>query len=547
MKKAIKIFAAALIAITAAACSSAEKMAQMAENVVVKCNPEVLEVIGGNIDATITVTYPEKYFHPKAILAVTPVLVYEGGEQAMAPFMYQGERVQDNYKVVPSIGGSVIERVHFNYVPGMEKAYLELRGIVSYKTKSANLPTRKVADGCNTTYMLVKQGGNYDYKADNYQDVIPQTAEGQILYLINSADVRPAQLKGQSIKDFQDALDEINANGRKTLKGTEIVAYASPDCRQDLNDKLSDKRAGSAEKAWAKVVKDHEATDPEVRSIGEDWEGFKELVSESNIQDKDLILRVLSMYSDPAVRESEIKNMSEIYTELKSGVLPELRRARFIANVEYQNYTADELKKLVDDNIDVLDEEALLRVASLVDTDKKVDIYKKAVDKYGSDRAQYNLGVAYLDLGKDDLAQQAFDKVKAADADLQNAKGVIALRKGDYAAATKAFSAAGDDNAKANQGIVDILTGNYAKAAAELADAKGCCHNTVLAYILTGQLDKAAEAVHCNDPKVHYLKAIIAARQGKAAEVKEALEKAYANDALKARAAKDIEFAGIKL
>ena len=201
----------------------------------------------------------------------------------------------------------------------------------------------------------------------------------------------------------------------------------------------------------------------------------------------------------------------------------------------------------MDDNIDVLDEEALLRVASLVDTDKKVDIYKKAVDKYGSDRAQYNLGVAYLDLGKDDLAQQAFDKVKAADADLQNAKGVIALRKGDYAAATKAFSAAGDDNAKANQGIVDILTGNYAKAAAELADAKGCCHNTVLAYILTGQLDKAAEAVHCNDPKVHYLKAIIAARQGKAAEVKEALEKADANDALKARAAKDIEFAGIKL
>ena len=547
MKRTLRILAAVVIAITAAACSSAEKMAELADNVKVVCVPSVLEVVNGNIDATITVTYPEKYFHPKAILAVTPVLVYEGGEQAMSPFMYQGEKVKDNYKVVPSTGGTVTERVHFSYVPGMEKSYLELRGIASYKTKAVNLPSRKVADGCNTTYMLVKDFGNIDFKADNYQDIIPQTAEGQILYTINSADVRPAQLNGQSIKDFQAALDEINANGRKTLTGTEIVAYASPDGGEALNDRLSDKRAGTAEKAWDKVVKGHEASDPLVKSVGEDWEGFKELVSESNIQDKDLILRVLSMYSDPAVRESEIKNMSEIYTELKSGVLPELRRARFIANVEYQNYTADELKTLVDRNIDVLDEEALLRVASLVDADKKVDIYKKAVDKYGSDRAQYNLGVAYLDLGKDDLAEQAFNKVKALDADLQNAKGIIALRKGDYDAAYKAFTAAGDANGKANQGIVDILTGNYDKAAAELADAKGCCNNTVLAYILTNQLDKAAAAVHCNDPRVHYLKAIIAARQGKADEVKAALEKAYANDALKARAAKDVEFAGFNL
>ena len=547
MKKAFRILAAALIAITAAACSSAEKMAELAENVRVVCVPEVLEVVNGNIDATLTVTYPEKYFHPKAILAVTPVLVYEGGEQAMSPFMYQGEKVKDNYKVVPSAGGTVTERVHFKYVPGMEKSYLELRGVASYKTKAITLPSRKVADGCNTTYMLVKDFGSIGYKADNYQDIIPQTAEGQILYTINSADVRAAQLKGQSITDFQAALDEINANSRKTLKGTEIVAYASPDGGESLNDKLSDKRAGTAEKAWAKVVKGHEATDPAVKSIGEDWEGFKELVSESNIQDKDLILRVLSMYSDPAVRESEIKNMSEIYTELKSGVLPELRRARFIANVEYQNYTADELKTLVDRNIDVLDEEALLRVASLVDTDKKVDIYKKAVDKYGSDRAQFNLGVAYLALGKDDLAEQAFGKVKAADADLQNAKGIIALHKGDYDAATKAFNAAGDANGKANLGIVDILTGNYAKAASELADAPGCCNNTVLAYILNGQYDKAAAAVHCDDPRVHYLKAIIAARQGKSADVKAELEKAYANDELKARAAKDVEFAGFNL
>lgn len=547
MKKVLKVMAVAVLALAAAACSSAEKMAELAENVVVECTPSVLEVIGGNIDATVNVTYPEKYFHPKAILEVTPVIVYEGGEQAMAPLMYQGEKVQDNYKVVPSAGSTVTEKLHFTYVPGMEKAYLELRGVASYKTKSVNLPSKKVADGCNTTYMLVKKDGNISYKADEYMDIIPQTAEGQILYTINSSDVRGAQLKGQSIKDFQAALDEINANERKTLKGTEVVAYASPDGGESLNGKLSDKRASSAEKAWTKVVKGHEASDPEVKSIGQDWEGFQELVSKSNIEDKDLILRVLSMYSDPAVRESEIKNMSEIYSELKGEVLPELRRARFIANVEYQNYTADELKKLVDENADVLDEEALLRVASLVDTDKKIDIYKKAISKFGSDRAQFNLGVAYLALGKNELAQKAFNAVKTNDGDLQNAKGVVALRNGDLTAAAKAFAAAGTDDAKANAGIVDILTGNYAKAASELADAKGCCHNTVLAYLLNGQLDKAAASAKCKDPKVKYLQAIIAARQGKAADVKSNLELASKNADLAARVAKDVEFAGINL
>ena len=349
------------------------------------------------------------------------------------------------------------------------------------------------------------------------------------------------------MKDFQAALDEISANERKTLKGTEIVAYASPDGGEELNDKLSDKRAGSAEKAWNKVVKGHEASAPEVKSIGQDWDGFKELVSNSDIQDKDLILRVLSMYSDPAVRENEIKNMSQIYTELKGEVLPELRRARLIANVEYQNYTAEELTKLLDENIDVLDEEALLRAASLVDLDKKEPVYKKAVSKYNSDRAQFNLAVLYLQQNKLDLAESALAKVSAKDADYQNAKGVIALRKGDLAEAAKCFNASNTDDAKANMGIVDILSGNYAKAAEELKDAKGCCHNTVLAYILTGQLDKAEAAAHCQDAPVQYLRAIIAARQGKTADVKGYIEKASKNEKLAKRAVKDIEFAGLSL
>ena len=195
MKKITKLLSVAVLSIAAVACGSPEKMAKMAENVIVKCNPAVLEVVGGEINADVTVTYPEDYFHPKAILEVVPVIVYEGGEVAMESLMFQGEKVKDNFEVVPSDGATITKKVKFQYVPGMEKCYLELRGTVSHKAKYADLPTKKVADGANTTYMLVCQKGKLDLKADGYQDIIKQTAEGQILYNINSADVRNSQLR----------------------------------------------------------------------------------------------------------------------------------------------------------------------------------------------------------------------------------------------------------------------------------------------------------------------------------------------------------------
>ena len=542
MRKEIKNLAMAIVAIAAVGCASPEKMAEMAESVTVTCDPSPLEVVAGKIDATVSVTYPADYFHKKAILEVTPVIVFDGGEAAMTPFMYQGEKVKDKYTVVSSDGQTVTEKVHFDYVEGMEACHLELRGVVIYKARTWDLPIKKVADGANTTYMLVGLGGkagHVAYKADNYQEVIPQTAEGQILYTINSADVRRKELKSESIKDFQAALDEIKANERKTLKGTEVVAYASPDGGESLNAKLSDKRSKSGAKAWSKVIGGREVADPEVKSVGQDWEGFQELVAKSDIEDKDLIIRVLSMYSDPAVRESEIKNMSEVYTVLKKEVLPELRRARFIANVEYQNYTAEELLKLVEENSDVLDEEALLRSASLVkDLDAKEAIYKKAIDKYNSDRAQFNLGVVYLEQGELGKAEKAFAKVETKDADLKTAEGVIALRNGDLAAAEKAFAAAGDTE---NQAVVDILNGNYAKAAAALKGTNS--FNEALADVLTGNLSAASAALKCNCPKSEYLRAIIAARQGNKAEVAAHLAKASECEALKARAEKDIEFA----
>ena len=545
MKKILLFFAAAALTV---ACASPEKMAKLADSVAVTCEPAVLEVVNGTIDPVVSVSYPKDYFNPNVIVEVTPVIVYEGGEAAMKPFKYQGEKVKDNYKVVAAAGQKVTERLHFDYVEGMEKSHLELRGRVIAGKKSINLPTKKVADGANTTYMLVKRAGNVAFKKDNYQDVIVTSPEGQIKYLVNSSEVRNSELKGESVKEFLAALDAANANERSTVTSTEIVAYASPEGAEKLNNKLSGNRSESASKAWDKITKGHEAADPTVRSVGEDWEGFQQLVSESNIEDKELILRVLSMYSDPAVRENEIRNMSQVFTALKGEVLPELRRARLIANVETKNYTNEELLDILKNNETILDEEALLRVASVAqDNAQKESIYQKAIERFDSQRAMYNLVALYLSEGKDAKAQAGIGELNASDPDVINAKGVLALHNDDYATAEQLFRKAGTPEAKKNLGIVLILTGQYDEAAQVLKDVDGCCHNTVLAYVLTDQLDKAMNAAHCGDPKVWYLKAIIAARQGKVNEMKTFLERAYKNPDLKARAPKDIEFAAYDL
>ena len=541
MKKSIKFLAAAILGLAAVACSSPKKMAEMAENVTVKCEPAVLEVVAGEIDATVSVTYPADYFHPKAILEVTPVIVYEGGEAKMQPFMFQGEKVKDNYQVVPSEGATVTKKVHFDYVPGMEKCYLELRGTVLYKANSTDLPSKKVADGANTTYMLVCKEGKVDYKADGYQEIIKQTAEGQILYQINSANVRNSELKSDSVNDFLAALEEIKANERKNLVSTDVVAYASPDGKEDQNAKLSDNRSKSAEKAFAKVTKKHPADAPvNVTSVGEDWEGFQELVAASDLEDKDLIIRVLSMYSDPAVREKEIKNMSSIYSDLAKDVLPELRRARFIANVEFQNYSNEELLQLIEENVDVLDETALLRAATLVKkNDQKVDLYKKAVEKYNSANGQYNLGVTYIKMKDYKKAEAALEKCEK-DADWYNAMGVIALRNNDLNAAAEYFALSGNETSVKNAAIIDILDGEYEAAAAKLAG--GTDGNAVLAQILVGNY-AAADKLSCKCYKSYYIRAIAAARQGNAEGVKTNLDKACKNAKLAERAAKDVEFA----
>ena len=541
MKNIVRILSAVVLGFAAIACSSPEKMAEMAENVIVKCEPAVLEVVGGEINATVTVTYPEDYFHPQAILEVTPVIVYEGGEAKMEPFFFQGEKVQDNYQVVPSAGSTVSKKVNFAYAPGMEKCYLELRGVVKHKEKSVDLPSKKAADGANCTALLICKKGKVDLKADNYQEVIKETAEGQILYQINSSDVRNSQLKSQSIKDFQTALEEIKANERKTIVSTDVVAYASPDGKEDKNEALSQNRSKTDKKAFNTVTKKNPVNgEVNVKSIGEDWEGFQELVSASDLEDKNLIIRVLSMYSDPAVREKEIRNMSAVYTSLAKDILPELRRARFIANVEFTNFSNDELLQMIEENIDVLDETAILRAATLVkENDKKVSLYKKAIEKFNSANGQYNLAVTYMNMDKLADAKKALEKCEK-DADWNNAMGVIALRENDLKAGAEYFAASGNATSKENAAIINVLNGEYQTAAQNLAGVKSA--NAALVQILLGNYAPAAELT-CECPYAAYVRAIAAARQGNAEGVKKNLETVKKCEQLAARAEKDIEFA----
>ncbi len=546
MKNIFKIFLLFAAVVVAASCgkSRAEQM-KLAENVQITCTPEVLALVGDQIPVELTVTYPDGYFHPKAILEVTPVLVYGGGEEQKGPtYIYQGEKVLDNFTVVPKTGDTVREKFAFNYAEGVEQAYLELRGVARYKDKEIAIPAVKVADGTIVTQLLAETEGYYSYKKDNYQAVLHEQTEGQVMYDYNSSTIKGSELRSQSIKELQAALAAIEADPRYTVTGTSVVAYASPEGGQAYNAKLSDQRAASAEKAWSQVTGDKNAPDNlEVRSIGQDWEGFREAVAKSDIEDKALILRVLSMYSDPAVRENEIKNMSKVYTEINKNVFPELRRARFITEMDYQNFTDEELVELSRSAIDLLDEEGLLRVASITtDASRKTVLYNKAVNKFDSDRARFNLAAMALDDERPDAAARQLDAIKAQDADVLNARGVVELQRGDRKAAADWFRKAGTAESKANLGLIELMEGRYDAAAKQLAGTKGV--NGAIASLLAGNLDEAEARVTCKCGHAEYVRAIIAARKGDADGVKTHLANLEAKDKqLYEKSRTDIEFA----
>ena len=520
----------------------------------ISVNPNPLELKGGKVNAEITGTFPEKKFAKKGVLVVTPVLKFDGQEVLGEPVTYVGEKAKENGKTVNyRDGGRYSQSCSFDFVPAMIKSELYLRFKATVGNKDIEIPDLKVADGVMVTSDLASSKDNKTAcTPDKFQRVIQELTEADIMFLIQSADVRSNQTKSEEMKALQAAIKEAKNNEKKEINKIEVSGYASPDGGMDLNEKLAQNRQKAAANFLKKDLKKNKVGNAVESNItAEDWEGFQKAMENSNLQDKDLVLRVLSMYSDPEEREAQIKNLSAVYKNIAEDILPALRRSRLILTTDLIGKSDDEIRALAKNDPAQLSVEELLYAATLTsDKAEKMAIYQKAAELYNDYRAYNGMGQLYFEAGNyaeagrcyqkaleiqpndpdvnynaglvalaaDDLekAEYYFGKAAGTKANLSAAMGTLYTKKGDYAAAKKAYG----ENATNNAAVQQILDENYAAASKTLDNVKE--PNAVTAYL------KAVVGARTNDKAAVY------------ANLKSAVEQ---DTSLKARAARDIEFA----
>ena len=553
-----KLYLPFLMALVFALSSCSSKMGELSSDYFTT-TPQVLEAVGGKVDVTINGKFPEKYFKKKAVVTVTPVLRWEGGEARGESMTFQGEKVQGNNQTIYyKAGGNYSMPASFDYVPEMAKSelYLEFDAKVGKKGKSVAIPAVKVADGVIATSELVKNtlaNANTANAEDAFQRVIQQAKSANIMFLIQQANLRASELNSDSIKAFNEFVKNVNADQKgKLMENIEISAYASPDGGIDLNDKLAARRQENTEKYVNKQLKKEEiVTNVDAKYTAQDWEGFQELVSKSNIQDKDLILRVLSMYQDPEQREAEIKNISSVYKNLADEILPQLRRARLTLNYQLIGRSDEEILAAFKSEPKVLNVEELLYAATLVNTSaEKEAIYKTAAQNFPADyRAFNNLGELAYQAGNYNEAESYFKTAlqkNPSSAEANVNLGLIALIKGDKAAA-QTYLGKGAGSAALNEALGNyyIAAGQYEQAVTSFGDTKS--NSAALAQILTKDYNSAKatlEGVKNPDAYTAYLSAILGARTNNAGMVISNLRTAVSKDAsLAQKAAKDLEFA----
>ncbi|MCM1515756.1 MAG: hypothetical protein NC080_04980 [Paraprevotella sp.] len=521
-----------------------------------KVNPTPLEAVGGEVPATINGIFPEKYMKKKAVVTVTPVLKYEGGETEGQGATFQGEKVEgNNTEISYKVGGTYNMKTNFKYVPAMMKSDLYARFTAKLGKKTVSIPEVKIGYGVLATSELLKRCPITASTApDAFQRVIEQKHEASIKFLIGQANLRSSELSSVSIQDMVKILKEINdMQEERALQNIEVSAYASPDGAYDLNERLAEKRQDVSSKYLNKELKKIKMdADVETSFTAEDWEGFQELVSQSKLQDKDVILRVLSMYQDPEEREQQIRNMSSVFTEIADGILPELRRARLIVNYEVIGRSDERILAQFDEDASKLSIEELLYGANmLVEGDAaRTKWFEKAIQLYPSDYRAYN-NMAQMDImnGNATSAQNWLQKAKnvnAKAAEVNANMALLALKNGEVAKAeTLMGQASGCDTYNEILGNLNIAKGNYTQAQQNLNDAK--TNSAALVQILCkdyAKAEKTLSAIQTPDATTSYLKAILAARTNDANAVKNNLKVAFAGDAsLKARAANDLEFA----
>ena len=548
-----KLYLPLLMACVVILSSCGSKMGELSSDYFT-VTPQVLEAQGGQVEATINGKFPEKYFNKKAVVEVTPVLKWNGGEVEGQSATFQGEKVEGNDQTISyKLGGNYIMRTSFDYVPEMAKSELYLRFKATAGKKTIDIPEVKIADGVISTSELVSQTLESATPAtgdDAFQRIIKEKHDANIMFLIQQANVRASELK--KAKEFGEEVKDINDAANKKISNIEISAYASPDGSLELNTGLAERRQDNTAKVINRDLKKAKIDATiDTKYTAEDWEGFQELVSKSNIQDKELILRVLSMYKDPEQREQEIKNISSVYETLADEILPQLRRSRLTLNYEIIGKSDEEIASLADSDYKQLNIEELLYAATLTnDPAKKEAIYTKATQLAPNDfRAYNNLGKLAYQAGDLNKAESYLKKAVSLKSDAPEANmnlGLIALAKGDKAAAeTYLGKAAGAKGLNEALGNLYIAQGQYAKAVSSFADTKS--NSAALAQILAKDYNKANStlaAIENPDAYTDYLKAVIGARTNNNTMVISSLKAAIAKDAtLAKKAATDLEFA----
>lgn len=542
----------------AVAMSSCSKLGNLsADNFNV--TPTPLEAIGGEVPATINGVFPEKYMKKKAVVTVIPVLKYNGGEAVGQSATFQGEKVEDNNtEIAYKVGGSYTMKTNFKYVPAMMNSELYARFEAKLGKKTVSIPEVKIGYGVLSTSELLKKCVITASTApDAYQRIIEQKQEASIKFLIAQSRIRTSELSSVSIQDLVNILKEINdMQEERALQNIEVSAYASPDGRYSFNEKLAEKRQDVSAKYLKKELKKIKMdAEIDTKFTAEDWEGFQELVNKSNLQDKDVILRVLSMYQDPEEREQQIRNMSSVFTEIADGILPELRRARLIVNYEVIGRSDEQILAQFKEDASKLSVDELLYGANTLVNDaatRKV-WYEKTTKVYPNDyRAYNNLAQIAIMENNTTAAQNWLQKAlnvnsKAPEANANLA--ILALKSGDVAKAEVFMGqASGSDTFNEVLGNLNIAKGNYTQAQQNLSSTQ--TNSAALAQILNKDYAKAKStlaAVKTPDATTSYLKAIVAARTNDSSSLTSNLKAAISLDSsLKARAAEDLEFANYK-
>ena len=566
MKK-VNIYVLGFCALALTACGGMNKMAKMANQVQWDVTPKVLEMHGDSVEVEISVTFPPKYFQKAAILELTPVLKYEGGEKAFESKAVQGESVQANNEVCSfANGGTFKTKSKISFEEAMRSSELVARVKATMKDKSQDLPEEKIAEGVMSTALLLDKNAMTIGAADKFERITNDSKGATLFFVINKADIQSKELKKDEVAALKQFISDVAANERMEVKGIEISAFASPDGEESLNDKLAANRMKNSDSFFKKELKKSKVSADEsvfkTTSLAEDWDGFKTLMQESDIQDKELILRVLSMYSDPVVREKEIKNISAAYEEIADKILPQLRRSTLSVNVAVIGHSDEEIKELIAANSEDLTVEELLYAATLTeDNAEKLSIYQKAAAKYPEDwRTNNNVGHISYKMGNIAEAKAAFEKAKEADAQntvVLNNLGACAYAEGDEAAAKEFYNAAAGagDEVSYNQAVIATKKGDYENALNLYQSSKMNSFNWALCKYLNYFSTKNADVFDAtlgilnkiedqDNAKIPYLKAVIAARKQDKDLLINSLKVAVEKDAsLGAYAAKDIEFA----